>query len=522
MNQHHTPAMNAFQLCLQRRWIRALVKTLVAMVTLCALFYTWVNWSGARQWHATREMLKAEGETLDFRALAADPVPDADNFCAIPLLKDLAKIEGGSVLKGEPAEKRKRLNVFSKIKLSPKPTKPHGEPMDLKECVESLRKAGLFTASGESANPAQDILGALGTQDGLFEGLAAGLNRNQARLTPALKTRELSGNPFATLLAGSQELLVLGKVTSLRAIAAARAGESAKAHESVQISVKLMQANLNDPFLVCFLMALSQDAWICNSVWELCNDHAGTARDFARLETALAAVDFNQSLLTACRGEMAMGVSTIQFMKRDRSLVAEVIAPRVPGRNVTGAVLVRIIPSGFFDANTAVFADTFFSSIIKPQKENGMMAAYRACESEAFGKIVMRHDRDVLMHPSSWLAGDLISPMSGIAGKTIFQQVVHDQAVIACALERYRIEKGSYPDSLDGVRLLDGRPLPLDIINGKPMGYRKTANGKYALWSVGFDGKDDNGKRGVFDNKSTVRLLSGKDYVGDWVWDYPE
>ena len=151
-----------------------------------------------------------------------------------------------------------------------------------------------------------------------------------------------------------------------------------------------------------------------------------------------------------------------------------------------------------------------------------MMAAYRACESEAFGKIVMRHDRDVLMHPSSWLAGDLISPMSGIAGKTIFQQVVHDQAVIACALERYRIEKGSYPDSLDGVRLLDGRPLPLDIINGKPMGYRKTANGKYALWSVGFDGKDDNGKRGVFDNKSTVRLLSGKDYVGDWVWDYPE
>ena len=45
------------------------------------------------------------------------------------------------------------------------------------------------------------------------------------------------------------------------------------------------------------------------------------------------------------------------------------------------------------------------------------------------------------------------------------------------------------------------RPVPLDVINKKPMGYRTIANGKYALWSVGFDDNADNGKRGNLTQK---------------------
>ena len=519
--------MNILQLW-KRLWKRALVKTVVALVTLYALFDAWVNWSGAREWHATREMLNAQSETLDLRVLAADPIPDADNFCAIPLLKDIAKIEDGSVLKGESAEKRKRLQVFSSInKCLQNPRKPYSEPFDLKECANNLRKEGLLTTSGNSVDPAQDILGALGNQDALFQELAAGLDRTQVQLTPALKTREFPDNPSSVMLPAALEFVALSKALSLRAIASARAGENTKAHESLQISVKLMQANLNEPFLVSFLMALLQDSLICNSVWELCNEHAGTAQNFARLETELAPVDFNCSLLKAYRGELINGVALFQFMKRDRLLFAEVVMQML-GRNnkdSTSAVLARMIPLGFFDAASSVFADTCFEFFIKPQKEQGIMATYKATESKALNKIAVRHDRDILMHPSSWFAGLSIPAMIDADLRTIFQQVVHNQAIIACALERYRLEKGSYPDSLDGMKLADGRSLPLDVINNKPMGYRKTANGKYALWSVGFDGKDDNGQRGTLDNnsnKSMTRQLANKDYLGDWVWDYPE
>jgi hypothetical protein len=57
-------------------------------------------------------------------------------------------------------------------------------------------------------------------------------------------------------------------------------------------------------------------------------------------------------------------------------------------------------------------------------------------------------------------------------------------------------------------------------MSGKPMGYRLTPNGRYALWCVGFDGVDDGGKR-VLDPKSPDRApYSNPDYKGDWVWDF--
>jgi hypothetical protein len=35
--------------------------------------------------------------------------------------------------------------------------------------------------------------------------------------------------------------------------------------------------------------------------------------------------------------------------------------------------------------------------------------------------------------------------------------------------------------------------LPHDIINGQPLKYRRTANGKFVLYSVGWNEKDDGG-----------------------------
>lgn len=124
-------------------------------------------------------------------------------------------------------------------------------------------------------------------------------------------------------------------------------------------------------------------------------------------------------------------------------------------------------------------------------------------------------------HPSYIIPLLLVPAYSIFINKSIFTQALVNQSIIACALERWRIEKGSYPDSLDAVRLADGKPLPLDPIHEKPMGYRKTADGRYALWSVGFDGKDDGGKRTLNEKKPENTQFQKADYVGDWVWDFP-
>ena len=53
------------------------------------------------------------------------------------------------------------------------------------------------------------------------------------------------------------------------------------------------------------------------------------------------------------------------------------------------------------------------------------------------------------------------------------------------------------------------------------MRYRKTADGRYALWSVAFDGTDDGGKRTLDAKKPDETKFHNAAYLGDWVWDFP-
>jgi hypothetical protein len=91
-----------------------------------------------------------------------------------------------------------------------------------------------------------------------------------------------------------------------------------------------------------------------------------------------------------------------------------------------------------------------------------------------------------------------------------------DLARIACALERYRLAHGQYPETLDALAPQFIGKLPHDIINGQPLHYRREANGQFILYSVGWNETDDGG---------TVVFLKGGSAVdrekGDWVWQYP-
>jgi hypothetical protein len=91
-------------------------------------------------------------------------------------------------------------------------------------------------------------------------------------------------------------------------------------------------------------------------------------------------------------------------------------------------------------------------------------------------------------------------------------QCAADEALIACALERYRLAHENYPNSLDALvpQYLD--KLPTDIITGQPLKYRLKSDGQFVLYSVGWNQKDDGGvpspkKDGWPDAK-----------LGDWVW----
>ena len=85
-------------------------------------------------------------------------------------------------------------------------------------------------------------------------------------------------------------------------------------------------------------------------------------------------------------------------------------------------------------------------------------------------------------------------------------QTLANEAYIACGLERYRLAHNDYPKSLEALVPQFAQKLPRDIIGGEPLKYERIADDRFALYSIGWNAKDDHG-------------LPGKTIAdGDWVW----
>ena len=64
------------------------------------------------------------------------------------------------------------------------------------------------------------------------------------------------------------------------------------------------------------------------------------------------------------------------------------------------------------------------------------------------------------------------------------------------ALERCRLARGAFPESLDALAPQFIAKVPHDVIGGQPLKYRREADGSFVLYSVGWNEKDDGGVAG--------------------------
>jgi len=86
--------------------------------------------------------------------------------------------------------------------------------------------------------------------------------------------------------------------------------------------------------------------------------------------------------------------------------------------------------------------------------------------------------------------------------------------VAILAVLRYQKDKGVYPDDLDALLAAEYiREIPIDPYSGRPLGYRKTADG-FLLYSWGVNLKDDGGQLGT-NRQGKPRMWAPN---GDWVF----
>ncbi len=170
---------------------------------------------------------------------------------------------------------------------------------------------------------------------------------------------------------------------------------------------------------------------------------------------------------------------------------------RFPPYNISRGRWMR----AFFDlnmVNVAAMEQPVFESIDPVQK---VVLPQKLTE--------FQREEDALKHhalPYKLFAAIVVPNFEKAVQTFAFGQTKADEAQIVCALERYRLAHGSYPEILNELVPQFISKLPHDIIGGQPLIYRLTSDGRFLLYSIGWNATDDGGQLNT-------------DYAkGDWIW----
>jgi hypothetical protein len=121
------------------------------------------------------------------------------------------------------------------------------------------------------------------------------------------------------------------------------------------------------------------------------------------------------------------------------------------------------------------------------------------------------------LHPSSprnFLAARMVFNETRFWQSSGRRQAMAESARVACALERFHLAHGKYPESLASLSPEFIATLPNDLVNGQPLHYHPTGDGHFVIYSVGWNEKDEGGLEAKFQDGSVD--VDGSS--GDWVW----
>jgi len=109
----------------------------------------------------------------------------------------------------------------------------------------------------------------------------------------------------------------------------------------------------------------------------------------------------------------------------------------------------------------------------------------------------LNYETEQLLHQYHWNGAH--------PGLVSFAQTAVNQGILACALERWRLDHGNYPETLEQLVPAYLDRIPHDLVRGRPMIYQRLEDDRFIL-------------RGVGPNEADDRRLKTSD---DWLWAFP-
>jgi hypothetical protein len=501
-----------------KKLFKAMAWGLVWVFTLIALMYAVENWRGNRAWSRVRQDLASRGIPWEYQELAPSPVPDSENFGALPIVTNWFK-EGNQSTQTDFAD---RLNEAQNLVKKPRVDRKLPQPrvrtdlVALAAAFEALNRKSDNFIEIPGTKPEEDspsarrgaglqIIEKLAKSRDTLDQVRVGLERPYARYPINYSTPM----PFGIKLNHLRNLREYAQRFQILASAELCAGQPEAAVADVETLIDLSNTVKSEPILISQLVRIAILNLAIQPVWEGLQAKAWREPELARLQTAFAELDLFPDLNKSWIGERACALSTLDYCRQQGNLNTVMNANDPTGTpNPSGAAITRMLPNGWYlleMANYSRTMDRFLHAVdfdhrrIYPEKLTEENEVFKPVDTfgDRFG-ILWRHE----------LMGRLLMPALGKAlHRFAATQATIDQARLACRLEAFRLKNGTYPPSLDR---LEGAKLPSDLLTGQSYAYKPDAEG-FKLYSFGWDGDDDQG---------TPVPPVNTDQSGDWVWGY--
>lgn len=234
--------------------------------------------------------------------------------------------------------------------------------------------------------------------------------------------------------------------------------------------------------------------------------HAWKEPELIALQQQLAEINLVPTLLEAFRAEQVGLCHGLEIVKPSELDAVFAFGPEKPNLwekfQSPTYWLLRWMPRGWVYQNMVAIAAAHQTVIETVDLTNGSVQPSKVDKVTDQALATFTRSR-----PYTYMAAHIIPNFFKAIRTTVHNQVSVREAMLACALERYRLAHQDYPETLAALTPQFIDRIPLDIVNGQPMKYRRNSDGQYVLYSIGWNETDDGG----------VTAKSATD--GDWVWD---
>lgn len=517
---------------------------LAVLATLVAVLIAEEDWRGKHDWEAYKRAAEMRGERLDWSALAPAVASQETNASEV-FPTNLVAFEMKETDEGSSIVKMNGTNIndFLKMKIPSGPQSDRefrttrnagagpkeesgnwatGKMTDLRSWQSYYRSAptnsaGEFPVAPIAKSAAADVLLALSKYDASIRELHNATSQSLFHFG----TRKPDEQFMAESLKYFAESKGRARVLQLRAIAELASGQSTNALEDIELLLRLDRLVCEVPLLIAHLVGIAETAITIQPIYEGLAQHAWNDLQLAALEQDLTSMDFLSNYHYAMRGERDFAVGCLENQRITREMQnPEIVSGKLTGK--TKNISLRWVPSAYFYQNELAFArlnEKFLQPLV--DATNRLFSPVAVRQAQASLDQQMNH-----YSPYNIQALMTFPALSKCVEKFALIQADVDLARVACALERYRLAHGSYPATLDLLAPQFIVKIPHDVINGQPLHYRRSevpsaqradaANGKFVLYSVGWNETDDGGVV-VLKTDSTSAVDSE---TGDWVWKY--